>query len=629
MMGETDGAAMGHVSGGKKFDGGKLRMDLIPPVASRQRAATFSYGAEKYGPDNYKKHALDDGIQRHLAALYRHLTAWQAGEALDDESGLHHLAHAAANIDMIIWAENEKAPLSERWRAPASVRDPAAASARAEQLLADARKSACPHPSWTPLAPGSGANWRCTTCGATSDEWGPPELMDDPRIDGPFTVDADIDKSTFTVEFTPHDAASPITITGVTAESLAEMAYEKGREDAGDGYAAERAKALVEKWCPPALEEARVAAITIDPDWRVQRRGPAGEDGEWRVYDDEAGEVIYDWNAPADVERYLAGGLKFRVKSRAEVAAETPIANDQAQVELNRTPTMCGICGCAAVEDFDDGIYTHFRCRGCGAEKRWNEERDYGAGGFDDWASPGDLLTADAQARGEYGPQSPQAEAEIRNPPDARTRLLNDVLRPTWPRKAPAELGAGVPPEIADAAGAAAIKILEGAESADPSYIAPIPSDSDLGCGDFAPEGHAVAHRTAVCGVCGAKEVRVFAEGPGGVQHLRCDACSAELRWDSEKLVWADEWQRGKICPSCQSCLESGPIPCQDPWHQPPPRAEAVAVDGCIHDWESTTGGLRCRRCGIVDLPRTHTGPESSDGTVRTEETPETGQEEA
>jgi len=77
------------VTGGKK--GTKLaRFDLIPPQATWHEAEVYGYGATKYEDHNWLK-----GYKWSLsyAALQRHLHAFWAGEYLDPESGLPHLAH--------------------------------------------------------------------------------------------------------------------------------------------------------------------------------------------------------------------------------------------------------------------------------------------------------------------------------------------------------------------------------------------------------------------------------------------------------------------------------------------------------------------------------------------------------
>jgi hypothetical protein len=107
---------------GRKFDGGKLRMDLLPAVVLRQMAAPLSYGAVKYGPDNYKSHDLEDGIARHKAALLRHYTLAEMGEVLDEEMGLHHWACVLSNAAMVVWAMHELRPdeFPEQWNRPPS-----------------------------------------------------------------------------------------------------------------------------------------------------------------------------------------------------------------------------------------------------------------------------------------------------------------------------------------------------------------------------------------------------------------------------------------------------------------------------------------------------------------------------
>jgi hypothetical protein len=68
------------------------RLDLIPPDALFELARVYGMGAEKYDDHNYLK-----GYNWSLsyASLLRHATQWANGEDRDDESGLHHLAHAA------------------------------------------------------------------------------------------------------------------------------------------------------------------------------------------------------------------------------------------------------------------------------------------------------------------------------------------------------------------------------------------------------------------------------------------------------------------------------------------------------------------------------------------------------
>jgi len=88
------------MSEGKKFDSEKLRMDLIPVSTLNGLAEVLTYGAQKYGTNNWQ--GLSDFNNRFYGALLRHLIAWRSGEEIDTESGLHHLKHALANICFLL-----------------------------------------------------------------------------------------------------------------------------------------------------------------------------------------------------------------------------------------------------------------------------------------------------------------------------------------------------------------------------------------------------------------------------------------------------------------------------------------------------------------------------------------------
>lgn len=86
-----------------KFDGDKLRPDLIPPSAIRALAEVLTFGARKYKPDNWRN-CRD--LSRYNAALQRHLLAYAEGETYDVESGMPHLWHALTNIAFLIELDN-------------------------------------------------------------------------------------------------------------------------------------------------------------------------------------------------------------------------------------------------------------------------------------------------------------------------------------------------------------------------------------------------------------------------------------------------------------------------------------------------------------------------------------------
>lgn len=83
---------------GLKYDGDKPMLDLIPPEAIMAIGRVMTYGAQKYGPNNWQ------GVEprRYVAALLRHLMAYQAREVNDPESGMPHLWHVATNAAFLV-----------------------------------------------------------------------------------------------------------------------------------------------------------------------------------------------------------------------------------------------------------------------------------------------------------------------------------------------------------------------------------------------------------------------------------------------------------------------------------------------------------------------------------------------
>lgn len=81
--------------GGIKYDELKPRFDLIPPGPLTALAEVYSMGAAKYSARQWE-HGMEWG--RLYAAAQRHMNAFWAGQDLDEESALPHLAHAAWNL---------------------------------------------------------------------------------------------------------------------------------------------------------------------------------------------------------------------------------------------------------------------------------------------------------------------------------------------------------------------------------------------------------------------------------------------------------------------------------------------------------------------------------------------------
>lgn len=74
-------------------DPSKLPLDLVPRAYIEAAARALDHGARKYSRHNWRRGIPFSEV---YAALLRHLTAWNDGQDLDEESGLNHLDHAAA-----------------------------------------------------------------------------------------------------------------------------------------------------------------------------------------------------------------------------------------------------------------------------------------------------------------------------------------------------------------------------------------------------------------------------------------------------------------------------------------------------------------------------------------------------
>lgn len=99
---------------GKKFDQGKTEWDLLPLGPVEEVVNVLMHGREKYGRDNWQ--LVDNPIRRYYAAAQRHLAAFRRArfdtknpfDAVDSESKLHHLAHAACCILFLLWHERKE-----------------------------------------------------------------------------------------------------------------------------------------------------------------------------------------------------------------------------------------------------------------------------------------------------------------------------------------------------------------------------------------------------------------------------------------------------------------------------------------------------------------------------------------
>ena len=115
---------------GRRYNKGKLRYDLIPPIILEELAKVYTYGAHHYsdyedeegnlikgteipfeelsnrklklvydGANNWKLGAPDS---QYIASMFRHVQSYRKGEVMD-ELGTHHLGNAMWNLACIIY----------------------------------------------------------------------------------------------------------------------------------------------------------------------------------------------------------------------------------------------------------------------------------------------------------------------------------------------------------------------------------------------------------------------------------------------------------------------------------------------------------------------------------------------
>lgn len=94
---------------GLKHDLGKLRWDLVPPEFE-EVVKVLTFGANKYSGRNWEE-GIDYG--RIVGATQRHVWAFVRGETHDDETGLHHIAHAICELLFLLTYEERN--MGDEW----------------------------------------------------------------------------------------------------------------------------------------------------------------------------------------------------------------------------------------------------------------------------------------------------------------------------------------------------------------------------------------------------------------------------------------------------------------------------------------------------------------------------------
>jgi hypothetical protein len=105
-----------HPKKGTKNDSNYLEkppLDLLTLEFLTGTAQALGYGIFKYGRHNYKG-GIDHS--RLIAATLRHLNQYNNGEDTDKETGLSHLAHAAASLNMLMWMVANRPDLDDRYK---------------------------------------------------------------------------------------------------------------------------------------------------------------------------------------------------------------------------------------------------------------------------------------------------------------------------------------------------------------------------------------------------------------------------------------------------------------------------------------------------------------------------------
>lgn len=102
-----------QASQGIKLDQDKPDLSLLSSTALLEIAKVMTFGKSKYSAHNWRK---GFAWSRLIAAIMRHILAYNAGERIDPETGLSHLAHAACGICFLLEFEKTGAGDDDLWK---------------------------------------------------------------------------------------------------------------------------------------------------------------------------------------------------------------------------------------------------------------------------------------------------------------------------------------------------------------------------------------------------------------------------------------------------------------------------------------------------------------------------------
>lgn len=93
----------------------KPRLELVPWESVAEIAEVLTFGAEKYGANNWCRGAR---WGRYFAALCRHIFAWWSGQDKDPETGKSHLAHAGCCLLFLMEYQRNRWGSDDRFKEP-------------------------------------------------------------------------------------------------------------------------------------------------------------------------------------------------------------------------------------------------------------------------------------------------------------------------------------------------------------------------------------------------------------------------------------------------------------------------------------------------------------------------------
>lgn len=90
----------------------KPDLALIPQSALVHQALAHKNGADKYGAYNWRDKKVQSMI--YLSAALRHITAYIDGEDVAEDSGINHLGHAIAGLNILLDATESNMVVDNR-----------------------------------------------------------------------------------------------------------------------------------------------------------------------------------------------------------------------------------------------------------------------------------------------------------------------------------------------------------------------------------------------------------------------------------------------------------------------------------------------------------------------------------